>query len=398
MTAHPQPSWHGADPDAPDFRDRLHERYAELRRLAPVNLTPRGVWRLCRHADCEQLLKRLKVGVRTTDGELPQADESQTPRAFMLDQDPPNHARLRRLVSGYFTPRAMQKLQQHVEERADSLVAQMQGKRADIVEDLAAPLSTSIVSEIMGVPHGDRELFAYWTEDLTYILLGDFAEPEQRVRARAAFQHLSQYFDSAIERRKHSHSEDLIGVLVRAETAGEQLSRTEFLWQCVGLMLAGFETTTGLIANGMRQLLLHPAEWQRLVDDPSAVERAVEECLRFDPPVVGVLRFLHEDAEFGGYNLKKNTRVMAVIPAANRDADVFEDPDRFDIGREHNSHFSLGGGPHMCLGAHLARLEARAAFRSLAARAPRLRLETNEVSWRRSLFRVPARMPVFAAG
>jgi cytochrome P450 len=397
MLAHPQPSWHGADPDAPDFRDRLHERYAELRNVAPVNLTPRGVWRLCRHADCERLLKRLKVGVRTTEGELPQADESQIPRAFMLDQDPPNHARLRRLVSSYFTPRAMQKLQQQVEERADSLVAKIQGKRADIVAEVAAPLSTSIISEIMGVPESDRELFARWTEDLTYILLGNVAEPEQRVRARAAFAQLSQYFASAIEQRKHSHAEDLIGVLVRAEAAGEQLSRGEFLWQCVGLMLAGFETTTGLIANGMRQLLLHPAQWQQLVDDQSSAERAVEECLRFDPPLVGVLRYLHEEAEFGGYTLEKNTRVLVVIPAANRDAAVFDDPERFDIGREHNPHFALGGGPHMCLGAHLARLEARAALCALAARAPGLRLETNAVSWRRSLFRVPARMPVFAA-
>lgn len=361
-----------------------------------MNLTPRGAWRLCRYADCERLLKRVKVGVRTTDGALPGTDESQIPRAFMLEQDPPNHARLRRSVSAYFTPRAMEKLRGHVDERADQLVARMQSKRADIVEDLAAPLSTSIISEIMGVPERDRELFSRWTEALTFILLGQFAEPEQQSRARDAFIHLSQYFVSAAHQRKYDDTDDLIGVLVRTAAEGEQLSHSEFLWQCVGLMLAGFETTTGLIANGMRQLLLHPEQWRRLVDDPSSVDRAVEECLRFDPPVVGVLRFLHEEAEFGGYRLAENTRVLAVIPAANRDPEMFQDADRFDIGREHNPHFALGGGPHVCLGAHLARLEARAAFRSLAARAPDIQLESNVVTWRRSLFRVPARLPVCA--
>lgn len=396
MGAPPAGSWYGADPDAPDFRDRLHERYAAARAQAPVHLTPRGNWRLLRHADCDRLLKRTRTGVRTTGGLLSHADESKLPRLFMLDQDPPNHPRLRRLVSRYFTPRAMQSLQAHVETLADSLVERMQGGRADLVESLAAPLPTAVISEIMGVPESDRAVFTRWTEDLTYFLIGNLADPAQRQRTDAALQDLIAYFTSAVDERRRRPTDDLIGVLVQAEAEGEQLSQLELLWQCLGLMGAGFETTTGLIANGVRQLLLHPTQWQRLVAEPALVDRAVEECLRYDPAILSTGRFLHEEAEFGGHHLPVDTSVAAVIAAANRDPEVFEDADRFDIAREHNPHLAFGAGPHMCLGAHLARLEARAALRCLVKRVPQLRLETAEVIWRRSLFRVPASLAVRA--
>ena len=178
-------------------------------------------------------------------------------------------------------------------------------------------------------------------------------------------------------------------MVVRAEEDGERLSQPELIWQCVGLILAGFETTTGLIANGMRQLLLHRDQWERLKADPTLVDGAVEECLRIDPPAIGARRILHEEAEFGGYRLPPNEVVLACLAAANRDPDVFDDPDAFDIGRTPNPHLSFSTGPHMCLGAALARLEGRVAIGALARRMPDLELVHEEVQWSGSLLRIP---------
>ena len=168
----------------------------------------------------------------------------------------------------------------------------------------------------------------------------------------------------------------------------------ELLWQCMGLILAGFETTTGLIGNGVRQLLLHPREVARLKEQPELLQSAVEECLRFDPPILATARFLHEEAEFGGYRLPVNTRVTAILAAANRDPEVFDYPDRFDIGRDPNLHLSFGGGPHICLGAFLAKLEAREAVGCLFRRFPNLQLVDDEQKWTGSLFRTLAQLPV----
>jgi cytochrome P450 len=396
MATAPEPSYHGANPDAPDFRSTLHERYRRLREVAPVNLTPEGRWRLTRHADCERLLKRTKVGMRTTDGLLPNADESQMTRSFMLEQDPPNHPRLRRLVSRYFTPRAMQHLQERIVAQADELVAGMRGRECDLVTELALPLPSSVICHIMGVSESDRQQFTQWSNDLTYFFLGPRGTPDQQKRAATAMQNMVGYVTDKTEERRAEPTDDLIGVLVAAEAEGEKLSHDELLWQCIGLILAGFETTTGLIANGARLLLLHRDQWQRLVDDPSLARPATEECLRCDPPIVLTSRYLHEDAEFGGYTIPTNTMVSAVLTAANRDPEVFQDPDRFDITRDPNPHLSFGGGPHMCLGMHLARLEADAAFAALARQLPELRLLREEPVWSSSLFRIPAELRVRA--
>ena len=393
MSEHPQPSWHGADPDAPDFRATIHERYRQLRETAPVSLTPRGAWRLARHDDCERLLKRTAVGVRTTEGKLPQADEAGMPRLFMLEQDPPNHTRLRKMVARYFTPRAMDNLHERVKVLTQELVDQIQPGQVDLMKALALPLPTSVICEMMGVPKEDRLTFIQWTDDMTYFLLGSAATPEQQSRAGTAIGRMTAYLTSRIEERRDSEEEDLISVLVRAEDE-DRLSHAELLWQCMGLILAGFETTTGLIGNGIRALLMHPEELAKLQSDPALLESAVEECLRFDPPILATCRYLHEEAEFGDYTLPVNTAVTAVLAAANRDPEVFDHPDRFDITRSPNKHLGFGGGPHICLGAYLARLEAREAISALFRRYPKVKLVSEAQSWTNSLFRTLAELPV----
>ncbi len=393
MSQHPQPSWHGANPDDPDFRAAIHQRYQRLLVTAPVSLTPRGAWRLARHADCERLLRGTAVGVRTTEGKLPQADEAAMPRLFMLEQDPPNHTRLRKMVARYFTPRAMESLHGRVKIITQELLDQVQPGRVDLMQALALPLPTSVICEMMGVPKEDRLTFIQWTDDMTYFLLGSAATPEQQSRAGAAIGRMTSYLTSRIEERRNSEGDDLISVLVRAEDE-DRLSHAELLWQCMGLILAGFETTTGLIGNGIRALLMHPEELVKLRDDPTLIESAVEECLRFDPPILATCRFLHEEAEFGGYRLPVNTPVTAVLAAANRDPEVFEQPDRFDITRTPNKHLGFGGGPHICLGAYLARLEAREAIGALLRKFPNIKLMSEAQNWTNSLFRTLAELPV----
>ena len=209
---------------------------------------------------------------------------------------------------------------------------------------------------------------------------------------------LAAYFQELIEERRASLSDDLLSALIRAEEAGDRLSPMELMSQAIGLLIAGFETTIGLIGNGVRQLIRHPAELAKLRAKPELITSAVEECLRFDGPIILTSRVLHADVEFGGKLLRADTKVWGMLGAANRDPAVFPDPDRFDVERTPNAHLAFGGGPHYCLGAHLARVEAQVAIGELVRRFDGLALESDTVEWGPSLFRVPGRLPVTFRG
>jgi cytochrome P450 len=185
-----------------------------------------------------------------------------------------------------------------------------------------------------------------------------------------------------------------LSALIRAEEAGDRLDPLELLSQSIGLLIAGFETTIGLIGNGVRQLILHGDALAKLRARPELIGSAVEECLRFDGPIVLTSRVLHADVEFGGKLLPKNSRVWGMLASANRDPARFPEPDRFDIERKPNDHLAFGGGPHYCLGAHLARTEAQIAIGELVRRFDDLALESDAVEWGPSLFRVPGRLPI----
>jgi len=252
---------------------------------------------------------------------------------------------------------------------------------------------------MMGVPIEDRPRFTEWTAKATFGLAADTMPREVLDEAQAAGMALAAYFQELIEARRANLADDLLSVLIRAEEAGDRLSPMELLSQSIGLLIAGFETTIGLIGNGVRQLIRHPGELARLKAEPALIERAVEECLRFDGPITLTMRILHADAEFGGRLLRRNTKVWAMLAAADRDPAVFPNPDRFDVGRHPNPHLAFGGGPHFCLGAHLARVEAQVAIGELVRRFDDLALEAETVEWGPSLFRVPGRLPItFRAG
>jgi cytochrome P450 len=220
------------------------------------------------------------------------------------------------------------------------------------------------------------------------------APPDVMERGLAAAAALREYFEQLIAERRRSLRDDILSDLIRAEEAGDRLSPTELLSQSIGLLIAGFETSIGLIGNGVLALIRHPDQLALLQANPDLIGSAVEECLRFDGPISLTPRYLHADAEFGGKMLPKDSLVWAVLWAANRDPAHFSDPDRFDITRADNPHLAFGGGGHFCLGAHLARMEGQVAIGTLVRRLRRFTLATDELEWGRSLFRVLGRLPI----
>ena len=404
-TKRPPPSWHGADPADPAYLENPYPAYSLLRAQHPVSLTPDGVWRLTRYDDCLRMLRLTGAGMRRTDGTLP----GQSPEAaaeergqFMLLTDPPKHTRLRKLVSKAFTPRAIGAWRPRIEAVTDALLDRVEARgEMDLIADLALPVPATLICEMLGVPVGDRDTFTEWTADVTHglALRRGNAPPELVERVERARNGLAGYFHQLIQARRGQTGDDLLSALIAAEEEGDRLSSEELLIQSIGLLVAGFETTIGLIGNGMTTLIRNPGEISRLRAEPHLIESAVEECLRYSGPITWTVRILHEPAEFGGYELDVNEEVMIGLAAANRDPEHFADPERFNIARFATPpapppHLSFGGGAHLCLGAHLARLESQIAIGRLVQRFTDLELVEPKTTWGRSLFRVPARVPV----
>jgi len=391
--------WVGANPLDPAFRADPHPFLARLRSLDPVNQTPIGVWRLTRYADVERLLRDVPTGVRMSDGNQmspnPVPPGAGGPGEFMLQQDPPNHTRLRKLVSRAFTPSAVGRMREHVQEIVDrQLDAVVGAGRMDVIADLALPVPATVICEMMAVPLADRDSFTVWTADATHLLASVFAPPEVLERGIAAATSLRAYFEQLIAERRTKLGDDLLSELIRAEEAGDRLTTSELISQSIGLLIAGFETTIGLIGNGVLALIRHPAELAKLRAHPELIGSAVDECLRYDGPILLTVRYLREETTFGDKVLPRDAMVWAMLAAAHRDPEAFPDPDRFDITRSGTPHLAFGGGIHYCLGAHLARMEAQAAIGSLVARCDDLTLESESLEWGRSLFRVLGSLPI----
>ncbi len=404
-TTRPQPSWHGADPANPAYLEDPYPVYRRLREQHPVSLTPDGVWRLTRYDDCLRMIRLAGAGMRRTDGRLPgqSREEAVAERGqFMLLTDPPKHTRLRKLVSKAFTPRAIAAWRPRIEAVTEELLDRVAARgEMDLIADLALPVPATLICEMLGVPVGDRDTFTEWTSDATLglALRRGNAPPEFVQRFEKARNGLAGYFSQLIQARRGQTGDDLLSALIAAEEEGDRLSSEELLIQSIGLLVAGFETTIGLIGNGLTTLIRNPGEIARLRAEPHLIESAVEECLRFSGPITWTVRILHEPASFGGFDLDVNEEVMVGLAAANRDPEHFSDPERFDVARyavdpPPPPHLSFGGGAHLCLGAHLARLESQIAIGRLVQRCTDLELVEPKTTWGRSLFRVPARVPV----
>jgi cytochrome P450 len=370
----------------------------QMRETYPVHETPAGLWRVFRWNDCVRLLREVPAGVRRTDGTAPgdaMGGDREGGSQFMLGQDPPTHTRLRKLVSKAFTPRAAEGWRQRAREVvAECLAPALERGQLDVIHELALPVPAQLICEMLGVPTDDRDHFTEWTSLTTHLLRGRFLPDAERPPIEKAALELTQYFERLIAERRGNLTDDLVSHLIRAEEEGDRLSPEELLVQSMGLLIAGFETTIGLIGLGAKNLCDHPEEAEKIRANPELVPNAVEECLRYEGPIGMTTRVLHADAEIGGFVIPKDTTVWASLWAANRDPARHADPERFDVGREDTTHLAFGAGTHMCLGAHLARLETQEALGALVTRTRRLERLTDPVALGPSVFRVPARLDV----
>ena len=292
----------------------------------------------------------------------------------MLDLDPPDHTRLRSLVSRAFAPRSVSRWEGRVREIADRLLDAVSGHdRIDLVAALGYPLPVTVIAEMLGVPADDMGRFEGWSNDIA-LTVEPILTPVQIEGVQRATGELFSYFESIVEARRRAPRDDLVSALLAAEEEGEGLTREELLSTMLLILVAGNETTRNLIGNGMVALLRHPDQLRRLRREPELLEPAVDELLRYDSPVQLDGRVVREDLEMGGKRLRAGQKAIALLGAANRDPAAFENPDTLDIGRRERSHLSFGRGIHYCLGASLAVLEARIAFRGLLDRFSSIRL------------------------
>lgn len=364
------------DPTTPGFLADPYPAYRRLREEDPVHWSePMKGWVLTTYEH---------VALALSDPRFSAANRPPMRRygrpTTMVSADPPEHTRLRRLVSMAFTPRAIEGMRPRIQQVVDGLLDAVAGGSMDVVRHVAYPLPVVVIAEMLGVPAEDRARFKRWASEGLSGIVGRFASPEQRERASRSGRELDAYFRETIARRRHDPGEDLISRLIAARDEGQALSDEEVFDNCTLLITAGHETTTGLIAGGLLALLRRPDQLARLHDDPSLLPTAVEELLRFEPPVQAVTRRAREDVDLDGRVVEAGQVVYAVIGAANRDSRRFEAPDELDVGRRDNPHLDFGDGIHFCLGAPLARAEAQIAIGSLLRRFPALRL-AGEPEW-----------------
>ncbi len=300
----------------------------------------------------------------------------------MLMLDPPEHTRLRGLVQQAFTPRRVRELEPRIEAIAEQLASDLVTRgTADFVATFAYPLPVVVIAEMIGVPAEDRELFRHWSDALVENLGGGLLgppSPEALAKELAAVEAMRAYFVERVEERRRKPREDLLSALVAAELEGSRLTFDEMLQMLVLLLVAGNETTRNLIANAVYTLIEHPESERQLRAHPEHVPGAVEEVLRFASPVQCDVRYLVRDTEVAGHRVEAGTIALLWLGSANRDESVFPDPDVFDIARADNRHLAFGFGPHFCLGANLARLEAQVALRVLLRRVRQWQLATSD--------------------
>jgi cholest-4-en-3-one 26-monooxygenase len=362
-----------------------HEWFAYLRRHAPAywheETDGPGFWAITRHEDCvtvnrdAQRFSSYRQGTFLWD--TPE-DQLEQQRLMMVTMDPPLHTRYRRLVNKGFTPRMVGELQQSIHRVADVIIDRIcEAGSADFVIDVAAELPLVVLAELLGVPAEDRSKMFDWSnrmigrEDAEYQGAQVVAEENAALAAAELFGYAAELY----EQKRAQPGEDLMSVLTQVELDGERLSELELDMFFMLLAVAGNETTRNLMSGAMVAFSQFPDQWERLREDRTLLPSAVEEMLRFVTPVMNFRRQTTEDVEIGGQRIKEGEKVVFFHVSANRDERVFEDPDRFDVGRKPNPHMAFGGGgPHFCLGANLARMEIIVMFEHLLDRLPDIRV------------------------
>ena len=353
-------------PTDPAFLENPFPFYKMGMAMSPLFLPNPGMWLVFGYEDCLAILKDSKAW--SSEFQRPQNMMEPPPPPSMLGSDPPRHARLRGLVSQAFTPRMVDALEPRIREIADELLtAKLPMGSMDLVHDLADPLPVIVIAEILGIPSVDRAKFKVWS-DKVVALLGAGAAGGDGELPEATFNEMRDYFSAMVDERRANPKRDLISGLVAAEIDGEKLNFDELLQMLILLLVAGNETTTNLIGNAVLEFIAHPAELARLRADMSLLPAAIEEVLRFNSPVQATVRRATRDVQFGDKTIEQGQQAVVWVASANRDASVFPEPETFDITRTPNRHLAFGQGIHFCLGAPLARLEAKVALEEFLLR------------------------------
>lgn len=392
----------------PEFRADPHATFARMREHDPVFCQPgidgeTMIWFVTRHDDAAAILLDDEHFVRDprlglTEEELaarPMPAAFQMIEEHMLNRDGDDHRRLRRLVTKAFTPRMVEQLRPRIQAIADELLDAVEGRgEMDLSAEYAFPLPITVIAELLGVPSADHGRFKEWSD----AIITPVFEDEEMERFFAQMGEFVAYLTAFFAQRRAEPQDDLVSALLAARDEEDALSEAELFGTVVLLIVAGHETTVGLIGNAVLNLLANPDQVDLVREDSSLLPGAIEEVLRYEGPVERTLnRWAASDVELGGQTIRRGELVIAILSSADRDPDRFSEPDRFDVRREDTRHLAFGRGSHYCLGAPLARLEAEIALETLFRRLPGLRLavEPDALEWRATPgFRRVAALPV----
>ncbi len=369
----------------PEIRRDPYEYYARGRRETPVQqVGSLDVFLIYRYADVQAILRDPELWARPDTTLRPQDEESEQESA----SDVAAHSRrisglLRHVFAPRVVPRLVRDRDAHLRELVDRLLDDALARReVDLVDALASPLPVTVIAEILGVPVEDRDRFRTWSNEITGAPTSDlFGRPvdvEQKERGETGRAEMSEYFARMAEARRREPKEDLITALAHAEFEGKRVTRNEMLEILMLLLIAGNENTTSLVGNAVVQFIRHPDAFAEIRQDPELLPSAIEEVLRFESPFMFDPRFASRPIELHGVQIDRGQTVLCMLGSANRDETAFERADQFDIRRTPNRHIAFGFGPHFCLGANLARLEARIALEALLKRARSIELASAE--------------------
>ena len=389
------------DLNSAEFLKDPYPVYDALRAEDPIFWSEENeYWILTRYADIVYLIQDIhlsskRVGAHA-DRMPPQVKEYFRPfftavASWMLMIDPPDHTRLRGLVSKAFTPRVVESMRESITQLVDELIGKAKSNgRMDVMADLANPLPAMVIAELLGVPSSDRQQFKTWSDDITQALGGiDTASSKEELfglyeLGQRSVIALTGYFREKVAALRREPRQNLLSALIEAEQQGDRLTEQELLANCIFLLIAGHETTTNLLGNGMLALLRNPQQTEALALDNESIATAVEELLRYDSPVQKMGRIAKQDIDIGGKQIRGGQLICFCFAAANRDPEQFDEPAMLDLTRKPNRHLAFGHGLHYCVGAALARLEGQIAIRSILSELKDLKLENDELDWNRN--------------
>lgn len=381
----------GLNLEDPVIRANPYPYYDRMREVAPIfpSQLEDDAFILTRFADCESVLRDPRWSSNPMHRPLPPGEidvrtgMAATGANILLFIDPPDHTRLRKLVSKAFTPRTVEKLRPRVQQIVDEILDEAAERGGlDVVSDLGYIVPVTVICEMIGVPVEDRDLFGPWSSDASRLLDGVLDE-ETTMRGLSGAMQIINYLNGMIEDHRAHPRDDLLSALIAAEEEGDRLTEDELRTNLLLLFVAGHETTMNLIGNGMNALLHNPDQLEQLRSDPTLITSAVEELLRFDGPVHVTARTATVDGlVVGDHTFAKGDTVVTLISAANRDPQRFEHADRLDITRNDSHHLAFSYGIHYCLGAALARLEGQVTIGSLVARFPKMQVVTDPIEYR----------------